>query len=257
MNNETDAFKYSETPKLQSGCSGCDGYVTNCQYCGRTVELRDGKCFDHQSATLHRCGYGRYQKWPSQSYAEAQQRLLPAKGTPLKIGIRTCIHSGSRKWQPIQDSIPTQRESHRQMKQKPTFKIKLPRTGPQLPRRVEESIYWTPAAIADELTITMRDTKTFFCLINRSDFESGSLPRSLYIAQARYKMYRIPVFRPPLPFVIYLKHLDERLKKELVALDKQTRDDVIREAIGRICEQVNRRYFMLSVEPLLTWRLEN
>lgn len=145
------------------------------------------------------------------------------------------------------------------MKQKPTFKIRLPRTGlisQQWPQREEESIYWTPAAIADELTITMRDTKTFFCLVNRSDVDSSSLPRSLYVAQARYKMYRIPIFRPPLPYVIYLNHLDERLKKELVGLDKQTRDDVIREAIGRICEQVNKRYFMLSVEPLLTWRLE-
>jgi hypothetical protein len=55
-----DSLKGFETRKLQSGCGGCAGYVTNCRYCGRTVELRDSKCFDHRSATLHRCGYGRY-----------------------------------------------------------------------------------------------------------------------------------------------------------------------------------------------------
>jgi hypothetical protein len=152
------------------------------------------------------------------------------------------------------------------MKQKPTFKVKVLRTGLIQARtwtshnnqsQTDVSLYWTPAAIVDELTITMRDTKTFFCLINQSDFNSGSIPRSLYVAQARYKMYRTVIFRPPLPFVIYLKHLDERLKRELVILDKQTRDDVIREAIDRICEQVDRRYFLLSAEPFLTWRLEN
>jgi len=70
-------------------------------------------------------------------------------------------------------------------------------------------------------------------------------------------MYRIPVFRPPPIFIVYLKHLDDRLKKELANLDRETKDFVMREAIGRIYEQVNKQFFLLSVKPLLKWRLEN
>jgi hypothetical protein len=108
----------------------------------------------------------------------------------------------------------------------------------------------------DELTISMRDTKTFFCLINRSDISVGTLLRSLYEAQAKYKIYRVPVFRPPPAFVIHLKHLDYHLKKELASLDKETLDYVMKEAVGRICEVIDKRYFLLSVKPLLRWRFE-
>lgn len=115
---------------------------------------------------------------------------------------------------------------------------------------------WSTEAKVDELTISMQDRKTFFCLINRSDVGSGSLSRSLYEAQARYKMYRIPVFRPPPTFVVYLKHLDQRLKRELASLDKRTLDYVMKEGIGRICEGVDKRFFLLSAKPLLRWRFE-
>ena len=115
---------------------------------------------------------------------------------------------------------------------------------------------WSTEAIVDELTISMLDMKTFFCLINRFDVNFSTFLRSLYEAQAKYKMYRIPVFRPPPVFVVYIKHLDFRLKKELASLDKETRDYVMKEAIGRICTVVDKRYFLLSVKPLLRWRFE-
>jgi hypothetical protein len=115
---------------------------------------------------------------------------------------------------------------------------------------------WSAEAIADELTIAMLDTKTFFCLINGSDVNVSTLLRSLYGAQAKYKMYRIPVFRPPPAFVVYLKHLDADMKKELASLDKETLDYVMKEAVGRICEVIDKRYFLLSVKPHLRWRLE-
>jgi hypothetical protein len=145
-------------------------------------------------------------------------------------------------------------------------------------RDSEEYEFWTLAAIIDELTISMLDVKAVFCMINGhrktsilSDtkrvqeieekykrFNSGrGIPRRLYEEQAKYKMYRIPVFRPPPIFVIHLKHLDEKLKKELASIDRQTKDFVVKEAIFRICEHVDKRYFLLSVKPLLRWRLEN
>jgi hypothetical protein len=115
---------------------------------------------------------------------------------------------------------------------------------------------WSTEAMVDELTISLRDIKTSFCLVNKSDVNVGTLSRSLYESQAKYKMYRIPIFRPLPAFVIHLKHLDYRLKKELVSLDKETLDYVIKESAGRICEGINKRYFLLSVKPLLRWRLE-
>ena len=57
--------------------------------------------------------------------------------------------------------------------------------------------------------------------------------------------------------MIYLKHLDDSLKQELSNLDRKTRDFVMKEAIGRIFEQVDSRFFLLSVKPLLQWRLES
>jgi hypothetical protein len=115
---------------------------------------------------------------------------------------------------------------------------------------------WSTETIVDELTISMLDVKTFFCLINRSDVNVSTLLRSLYEAQAKYKMFRIPVFSPPPVFVVHIKHLDFRLKKELTSLDKEARDYVMKEAIGRVCRVVDKRYFLLSVKPLLRWRLE-
>jgi hypothetical protein len=135
----------------------------------------------------------------------------------------------------------------------------------------EDSCSWSLAAIIDELTISMLDTRVAFCMINSNQKSSvrskaqevygyntdSGLLRRLYEEQAKYKMYRIPVFRPPPVFVVSLKHLDDKLKKELANLDRESKDYVMREAIGRICEQVDKRFFLLSVKPLPTWRLEN
>jgi hypothetical protein len=135
----------------------------------------------------------------------------------------------------------------------------------------EDSTSWSLEATIDELTISLLDTKSVFCMINSNqrpsvkskaveacgcNDDSGHLQR-LYEQQARYKMYRIPVFCPPPVFVVHLKHLDARLKKKLSNLDRESKDYVMLEAIGAICEQIDKQFFLLSVRPLLKWRLEN
>ena len=92
--------------------------------------------------------------------------------------------------------------------------------------------------------------------VHRCNTGTG-VPRRFYEEQARYKMHRIPVFLPPPVFVVHLKHLDEELKKELSSLDKESKDFVMKDAISRIFEQVDKRYFLLNVRPLLRWRFEN
>lgn len=138
-------------------------------------------------------------------------------------------------------------------------------------QELDDSQCRTLAAIADELLFSMLDTKAVFCMINsnkgfsdhkwvkeanRCNNGNGVL-RRLYEQQAIYKMYRMPIYRPPPVFVVYLKHLDDRLKQELAKLDKWSKDYVMKEAIGRIFEHIDRRFYFLSAKPLLDWRLEN
>jgi hypothetical protein len=130
---------------------------------------------------------------------------------------------------------------------------------------------WSTETIVDELTISLLDTTAVFCMINsnkgvsdrkwveeanRCNNGNGVL-RRLYEQQAIYKMYRMPIYRPPPVFVVYLKHLDYRLKQEIAKLDKWSKDYVMKEAIGRIFKHVDRRFYFLSAKPLLEWRLEN
>jgi hypothetical protein len=176
------------------------------------------------------------------------------------------------------------------MSQKPTIKIKKlnPSSNSNFEKQLQQllllrrppaaqSEIWSLAAIADELFFSMMDVKAAFCVLNShrktgllsegkgvpeilekyERFNNGTgIPRRLYEEQAKYKMYRIPVFRPVPVFVVYLKHLDDRLKQELSSLDRKTKDFVMKEAISRIFEQVDSRFFLLSVKPLLQWRLE-
>ena len=139
------------------------------------------------------------------------------------------------------------------------------------PQQLDDSEVWNLAAIVDEILISLLDTKAVFCMINsnkgfsdrkwveeanRCNNGNGVL-RRLYEQQAIYKMYRIPIYRPPPVFIVHLKHLDDRLKQELAKLDKWSKDYVMKEAIGRICEQVDKHFFLLSVKSLLKWRLES
>ena len=128
--------------------------------------------------------------------------------------------------------------------------------------RVKEdtSEAWSLAAISDELFISMMEVKVRFCmLVGSKDTRAHvdpKLPPRLYEEQARYKMYRVPIFHPPPVFVVHLKHLDDRLKQELSSLHRENKDDVMKEAIDRICEGIDKRFYLQSVRSLLKWRLD-
>ena len=138
-------------------------------------------------------------------------------------------------------------------------------------QQLDDSEVWSLAVIVDEILISLLDTKAVFCMTNSnkgfSDHKwveeanrcnnGNGVSRRLYEQQAIYKMYRMPIYRPPPVFVVHLKHLDYRLKQELAKLDKWSKDYVMKEAIGRVCEQVDKRFFLLSVKSLLKWKLES
>jgi hypothetical protein len=148
------------------------------------------------------------------------------------------------------------------MSLKPMIRIK--RRSPKA--EVDNSPARSVSAIGEELFIQMMDVKVAFCMMvgltkvarmqDPRNLGRGVL-RRLYEEQTRYKIYRIPIFRPSPVFVIHLKHLDDRLKRELSTLDRANRDFVVREAIGKLFEQIDKRFYLQSAKPLLEWRFEN
>ena len=108
-------------------------------------------------------------------------------------------------------------------------------------------VEWTTARLMDEVYLSLMSV--------REKDEEGIIRRK-YEQQARYKMYRMVIYRPSPSFIIYLKDLDGKVKQELAKCDKQTKDDVLKQAVERIFEAVDNRYFLLSAKPFLKVRLE-
>jgi len=77
----------------------------------------------------------------------------------------------------------------------------------------------------------------------------------VYQGQAEHLIYRIPIHKPTPYFIVELSHLSYKVKKELHDLDDKSLDRVMKEAIGRIFENINERYFLLNVKKLLKWEI--
>jgi hypothetical protein len=125
-------------------------------------------------------------------------------------------------------------------------------------RIFETFVEWTTERLIDEVFLSLMSIKSQFCMINtRNDTRNRGqgIIRRFYEEQARYKMYRMVIFRPPPTFIIYLKDLDERVKRQLGRRDKQSRDFILEQAAERIFEQVDSRYFLLSAKQFLKVRL--
>jgi hypothetical protein len=75
--------------------------------------------------------------------------------------------------------------------------------------------------------------------------------------QVRKKMYLMPI-PPHLSSVILvsLKDLDTKVKQELLRDDVISRDFTLKEAVGMICEHVDREFYLLSAKPFLKVRLQ-
>jgi hypothetical protein len=72
-----------------------------------------------------------------------------------------------------------------------------------------------------------------------------------YYEQAQYLMYRIPVYKPVPIYKITWDHLDKRMQHELEGLDKITLRFVLRQAVGRIFEDIDCSYYHTSISKLL------
>jgi hypothetical protein len=108
----------------------------------------------------------------------------------------------------------------------------------------EKKEYWTTQKLIDEL---------FLCLIDFRDSINNDLRK--YEDQAEYLIYRIPIYRPTPSFLISKKDLTDRLIQELESLDQNSKKQVMKEAVDKIFEGINKRYYLLSVRNLLNVEL--
>jgi hypothetical protein len=108
---------------------------------------------------------------------------------------------------------------------------------------------WTMQNLIDELYISLMRHDLL------TDAGDG-IKKSKYEKQAQELMFRIPVYQPVPSFIVNINDLDDRLKKELTSLDYNSLTVVLNESIARIFENLNERYFKLSVKKLLKCELK-
>jgi hypothetical protein len=87
--------------------------------------------------------------------------------------------------------------------------------------------------------------------------DEEGIRRRKYEEQICKKMYWMPI--PPhhsSVVLVSLKDLDTKVKQELLKRDAISRGFTLKEAIGMICEQVDREFYLLSAKQFLRVKLE-
>jgi hypothetical protein len=135
-------------------------------------------------------------------------------------------------------------------KLRPTIKIKSPKRfrlllEQQQKNRLNEE--WTRSLLIEELYLSLMSVK---------EKDNEGIIRRKYEEIVRKEMYWMPIPPHSAAIVISLKDLDAKVKQELSKDDKISRDLVLKEAVGMICELVNSRFYLLSAKQYLKVRLE-
>jgi hypothetical protein len=112
--------------------------------------------------------------------------------------------------------------------------------------------FWTSEKVIDELFLHLARVKEI-----ATDGNGDKITVKKYYQRARDIFKRIPVARPPPEYLIDKSDLNERLRKELLEeiTSNDARHDVLKEAAGRIFENLNFEYYHLSVARNLKVRL--
>jgi hypothetical protein len=136
------------------------------------------------------------------------------------------------------------------VRQKPVLRLKDPKRflrQKEQQQKTRDSEDWTRSKLIDEIYLSLMSVK--------EKDEEGIRPRK-YEEQVRRKMYWMPI--PPHSSVVLvsLKDLDTKVKQELLKRDAISRDFTLKEAVGVICEQVDRNFYLLSAKQFLKVKLE-
>jgi len=112
---------------------------------------------------------------------------------------------------------------------------------------------WTRARITDELFYMFR-TKDLDI-----DPETGH-KRSKYEKQGEFILYRINIYKPAPSLILYASDLvpGSQLERELSSLDDDSLDDIMREAIYRLLDELNVSDFKIDVlRRNINWEIQD
>jgi hypothetical protein len=136
------------------------------------------------------------------------------------------------------------------VKPKPILKLKDPKRflrQKEQQQKIRDSEDWTTSKLIDEVYLSLMSVK---------EKDEEGVRRRKYEEQIRKKMYWMPI--PPHSSVVLvsLKDLDTKVKQELLKRDAISRGFTLKEAVGMICEQVDREFYLLSAKQFLKVKLE-
>jgi hypothetical protein len=109
---------------------------------------------------------------------------------------------------------------------------------------------WYPSYIIDRLKQHLANVR-----YTMTNDKLGTIEVRKYYDQA-HRMQNIGAFRPTPSFIIHLSYLTPKLIKEISELDNQTRGYVLRQAVGRIFEDLNPKLYHDSISKVLVVKLE-
>jgi len=107
-------------------------------------------------------------------------------------------------------------------------------------------LFWSTNCVID---ILKQHLATIVYEITNSD--GKTVEGRKYYDQTEYLQHRIAVYKPTPIFKIYLSDLSPEIVKELHNLDIQTRQFVIKQAVGRIFEDLNPELYHNSISSVL------
>ena len=120
---------------------------------------------------------------------------------------------------------------------------------------VDEKAFLTIEALVDELFLCLVKTQE---IVTNKENGGRQLTVRKYYRQGRDLIKWIPIAKPTPPFIIYISHLTLQVKTELDELALSSPDDlsyILRQAAGRIFENLDFSYYHLSVARSLKVRL--
>jgi hypothetical protein len=132
-------------------------------------------------------------------------------------------------------------------------RLNIPLSANQMIEReinAAEREYWTEECLVEELFLRIARTK-------EAIIHNGKrVTIHKYYNQALRLRKWIPIAKPTPEFVIYISDLTPRIMVELGALEKYNYNYVMKQAVGRIFENIDSREYHLSITRKLKVRLD-
>jgi hypothetical protein len=101
--------------------------------------------------------------------------------------------------------------------------------------------YWTEGCLIEEIFLQLAGTKEIV------DHNGKRVTICKYYNQAFRLRYWIPIVKPIPEFIVNKSDLTTRIISELKALDKDGSQYVLKQAVGRIFENINFKQYHLSI----------